>query len=192
MDIETWQRHIQADRAQKNMFFASHPQSPLSPATRGVFSGLAYWPPNSAYCLELALYEHAEETVLDVQDTVGQSRNLLCWGEFRFEVNLESCTLQAYKSNPDEGRLFLPFRDQTSGNESYGASRYTDLQPSKNQTRERLWIVDFNSAYNPWCAYSSAYACPLVSPENWLRAAIRAGEKAFAHPLDISDGEHES
>lgn len=78
----------------------------------------------------------------------------------------------------------MPFKDRTSGKETYGAGRYLDLDPVADRTDDGLWIVDFNRAYNPWCAYSDQYACPFVPPENWLDVSIQAGEKQFplGHP----------
>jgi uncharacterized protein (DUF1684 family) len=90
-----------------------------------------------------------------------------------------SCALQAYKSDPADDRLFVPFRDKTSGDETHGAGRYLDLEPERHLTADGTWILDFNEAYNPWCAYSDAYACPLVPPENWLPVPVWAGEKEY-------------
>jgi len=104
----------------------------------------------------------------------------LRWGEFRFKIGDKACTLQAYKSDPNEERLFVPFRDETSGKETYGAGRYLDLDDEHHCTTDGKWILDFNCAYNPWCAYSDAYACPFVDPENWLKVAVRAGEKKYS------------
>lgn len=106
----------------------------------------------------------------------GNIREFLRWGEFQFKVGNEMSTIQAYKSNSEEERLFIPFRDVTSGKETYGAGRYLDLE-LKNFTKNDEWILDFNKAYNPWCAYSKDYACPFVPPENWLKTPIYAGEK---------------
>ena len=104
--------------------------------------------------------------------------SVLC-GEFRFKVGDEECTLQAYKSDPREERLFIPFKDTTSGKETYGAGRYIDLELERDCTPEGRGILDFNKAYNPWCAYSKNYVCPFVPPENWFKEAIRAGEKRY-------------
>jgi len=76
-------------------------------------------------------------------------------------------------------RLFIPFRDATSGQETYGAGRYLDLEADQHLTADGKWIVDLNRAYNPWCAYSEDYVCPFVLPENWLEVPIRAGEKSY-------------
>ena len=74
----------------------------------------------------------------------------------------------------------MPFRDATSGKESYGAGRYLDLEAETDRTADGLWILDFNEAYNPWCAYSKNYVCPFTPPENWLTVPVRAGEKQYA------------
>ena len=107
----------------------------------------------------------------------GDVREFLRWGEFRFNIGGEECTLQAYKSRSEEEGLFVLFRDTISGAETYAAGRYLDLDPDRDPTPEGKWILDFNRAYNPWCAYSEAYTCPLVPLENWLKVPVRAGEK---------------
>jgi uncharacterized protein (DUF1684 family) len=86
---------------------------------------------------------------------------------------------KAYKSSAEKGQLFIPFRDATSGRETYGAGRYLDLDPAWNRTAGGKWILDFNRAYNPWCAYTEAYTCPVVPKENWLSVPVRAGEKDY-------------
>ena len=179
MDVDAWKRLVEEGRRQKDTFFASHPQSPLSLHDRRAFQGLAYWPPDTDYRFELELHEHDDREVIQVADTSGQQRNLWRWGEFRFELAGRQCTLQAYKGDPGEERLFVPFRDETSGKETYGAGRYLDLEPARHLTPEGKWIVDLNEAYNPWCAYSEDYACPFVPPANWLQVPIRAGEKKY-------------
>ena len=78
--------------------------------------------------------------------------------------------------------LFVPFKDATCGKETYGAGRYHDLEPDGNRTQEGKWILDFNQAYSPWCAYSEAYTCPFVPVENWLAVPIYAGGKDYHLP----------
>jgi len=151
----------------------------MSLQDRRAFQGLAYWPPDPEYRFELELHEYDEKEAIGVADTGGQQRSLLRWGEFRFQLAGRQCTLQAYRSDAAEERLFVPFRDQTSGKESYGAGRYLDLEADAHLTEDGRWIVDFNDAYNPWCAYSEDYVCPFVPPENWLEVPVRAGEKQY-------------
>ncbi len=179
MNLNSWKQQVEAQRREKDAFFASHPQSPLSLQDRRAFRGLAYWPPDPGYRYEIELHEHDEKQIVRVADTSGQTRNLWRWGEFRFQIAGRKCALQAYKSDPHEDRLFIPFRDATSGVQSYGAGRYLDLNPDAHLTKEGKWVLDLNAAYNPWCAYSEDYACPFVPPENWLKVLVRAGEKKY-------------
>ena len=179
MDVTAWKEQLEKDRSEKDRFFSSHPQSPLSAADRRAFRGLDYWPPDPACRYELELAEHEDKQVFEVADTGGRARTLWRWGEFRFELAGQQCVLQAYKSGPHEDRLFIPFKDATSSVESYGAGRYLDLSPDEHLTKEGKWVLDLNAAYNPWCAYSQHYVCPFVPPENWLEVPVRAGEKNF-------------
>jgi len=179
VEADRWKKGLEMERKQKNLFYASHPQSPLLPEDRRAFQGLSYWPPDPEYRYELRINEHDEKQIVQVADTKGRTRNLLRWGEFRFRLGGQECALQAYKSDPAEDGLFIPFRDATSGAQSYGAGRYLDLNPDKHLTKEGKWVLDLNAAYNPWCAYSEDYACPFVPPENWLKVAVRAGEKKY-------------
>jgi len=176
-----WEQRIEEARKEKDWFFGGHPQSPLPAGQRGGFKGLTYYPINRAYRFALHLHEHEDKKVIETGDTAGQMRTLWRYGEFRFRIELRDCTLQAYKSDPGEESLFIPFRDETCGEETYRAGRYLDLEPARHLTSEGKWIVDFNEAYNPWCAYSEDYACPFVPPENWLQVPVRAGEGSYEH-----------
>jgi len=179
MNVREWKERLELEREQKDEFFALHPQSPISAESRSHFKGLDYFPPDPAYRFELPLHQHDEPEIVTVEDTAGQVRRMARWGEFRFTIEGRECKLQAYRTDASEARLFVPFRDATSGKETYGAGRYLDLDADEHLTRDGKWIVDLNRAYNPWCAYSEDYACPFVLPENWLEVAIRAGEKSY-------------
>jgi len=181
MSSHEWKERFEEERRQKDEFFAVHPQSPISPRERHTFRGLSYWPVDPNYRFELELREYDEPQVIAVADTKGQERKLWRWGEFRFQLDGEQVTLCAYRSDPREERFFIPFRDRTSGKESYGAGRYLDLSPQDHLAQDGKWVVDFNEAYNPWCAYSEDYACPFVPTENWLSVPVRAGEKNYPH-----------
>jgi len=165
------------EREQKNTFFLIHPQSPIPLEEREKFKGLDYYPLNSDYRFKLKLREHPKKERIKMSYTKGEEQGLIRWSEFRFKIGGQELVLQAYKSNPDEDRLFVPFRDATSGTETYGAGRYLDLETERDCTSDGKWILDFNKAYSPWCAYSENYTCPLVPLENWLKVPIHAGEK---------------
>jgi uncharacterized protein (DUF1684 family) len=178
MEISRWGKRLELEREDKDMFFGQHFQSPIPVEDRLRFKGLDYYPPNRKYRFELELREHREKGKVRVQDTQGNEREFLRWGEFRFRIDDEECVVQVYKSDAMDERLFIPFRDTTSGKETYGAGRYIDLEPERHYVGGK-WVLDFNVAYNPWCAYSEYYACPFVPPENWLKVPIQAGEKDY-------------
>jgi uncharacterized protein (DUF1684 family) len=179
MNIKDWKRRIESERQAKDWFFASHPNSPVPPEDRNTFEGLAYYPPDPNYRFELFLQRHQEEEIQEVTDTGGQTRQLKRLGEFQFTLDQRECALQCYQSDPAKESLFVLFKDQTSGEETYAAGRYLDLDPDTDRMSEGRWILDFNQAYNPWCAYSDHYVCPFVPPENWLDVPILAGEKEY-------------
>jgi hypothetical protein len=181
MEIPEWKTRLNMERQEKDRFFAQHWQSPIPSEERVRFKGLTYYPLDPDYRFELKLHEHDDKQIIKIEDTSGNVRSLIRWGEFRFKIAGTECVLQAYKSDPKEERLFVPFRDATSGKETYGAGRYLDLHPANHFTTEGKWILDFNEAYNPFCAYSEAYACPFVPPENWLKVSVHAGEKDYIH-----------
>jgi uncharacterized protein (DUF1684 family) len=179
MEISEWKANVQRARKSKDSSFAQQWESPIPPQDRPGFKGLGYYPLDPSYRFELELHEHPEKQVVKMAYTKGNEQDFLRWGEFRFKIGGEEQTLQAYKGSREEEMLFVPFKDATSGKETYGAGRYLDLEPQRDRTAEGKWTLDFNQAYNPWCAYSETYTCPFVPVENWLEVAILAGEKNY-------------
>jgi len=172
-----WEKLIRMEREQKDIFFSIHPQSPIPPEEREGFQGLQYYPPQSKYRFELELHNHPVKKNVRMTYTRGEERMFIRCGEFRFKVHGERQVVQAYKNSAQENQLFIPFRDPTNSEETYGAGRYLDLHADRDRTEDGKWILDFNKAYNPWCAYNKDYTCPFVPPENWLKTPIYAGEK---------------
>lgn len=175
--MSDWEARLEREREQKDEFFTEHPQSPIPPSERDSFGGLEYYPPNQEYRFEVPLHEFDETESLTVETTQEGEQTYLRWGEFRFEIDGEEYTLATYKQNSDEDRLWVPFKDETNDNATYGAGRYLDLDPD-DRTVDGDWILDFNRAYSPFCAYSDAYECPLVPFENHLDVRIETGEKS--------------
>jgi uncharacterized protein len=180
-------KRIEIERREKDHFFKEHPQSPIPWALRERFTGLAYFPPDPKYRLKVKLHRYPKPERVVMATSKGVPRDMLKWGDFEFTIDGQTRRLQAYKSIPTPGEyqeesLFVPFRDATSGKESYPAARYLDLPLSPTDE----YLLDFNLAYNPYCAYSDDYVCPFPPPENWLDIRIEAGEKNFplAHLLD--------
>lgn len=117
----------------------------------------------------------------------GTSKSYIRYAKVRFQLQGQDVELTLYRSQDlftdprYRNHLFLPFTDETNGNETYGAGRYIDL--SVNDIRNGSITIDFNTAYNPYCAYSSGYRCPVPPAENFLPIAIRAGEKTYTGPI---------
>jgi len=164
---------LEAQRREKDYYFKHDHYSPIG--DRPNFSQLSYYPPNPAYRYVLPLQEAAQPEELIFQTSTGDEQPYYRIGVVEFEVEGEPARLAVYRSAHHDG-LFLPFRDATSGRETYGAGRY--LEPV--DLGDGKLLVDFNQAYNPFCAYSDDYSCPLPPFENHLKSvAIRAGEKAY-------------
>ncbi len=160
-------------RREKDRFFASSHQSPLDHGDQHNFAGLAYFDPNSELVFRPAM-EPGDGSEIRVQTSDGQERVFRRSGKVNFEVEGEAVILTLYSTeNPG---FFIPFRDSTSGNDTYGAGRYLDIDP----TDDGMVTIDFNLAYNPYCVYNDGYSCPLPPPENWLQVPIEAGELDYA------------
>lgn len=174
-------RDLNLQRKEKDYYFQSDPDSPIPPEIRVKFPGLAYFPPAPTYRLRVRLTKLPDPEPVTLATSKGIPRPMVKYGYFDFKIDGVKQRLYAYRSVPQPGHhhedasLFVPFRDATSGKESYGAARYLDLEEEPSS----LYTLDFNLAYNPYCAYSDDYVCPFPPKENWLTAAIRAGEKAF-------------
>lgn len=175
---QDYSEQLKEQRQQKEQFFAEHPQSPIPRQIQDDFPGLEHFPVDEDLRFELDLEEHDEKESLVVETTTGNQQEYIRWGEFTFEIDGEEYTLQAYKSEPHEDRLWVPFRDETNADETYGAGRYLDLE-GEHYLGDGQWVLDLNQAYNPTCAYNDAYECPLIPTENWLDVRIEAGEKKY-------------
>ncbi len=159
-------------RKSKDQFFKQHPQSPLTPEQRREFTGLNYFPENPTLDLivDIEPFEHPERITL--QTSTGDEQTYTRYGKFQFQVEEDTVELTLYAT--DHG-FFLPFVDSLRGEETYGAGRYLDPE----ELARGRFRIDFNLAYNPYCAYNENWSCPLTPFENRLKVPIRAGEKNF-------------
>jgi len=161
-------------RAQKDAFFKTHPQSPLTAEQRATFAGLRYFPENPELRLVLLLEEFADKDSVVMQTSTGDERSYTRYGRLHFTVDGQDVALTLY-ADGDSGMFFLPFVDALRGRETYGAGRYLDPEP----LADGQFLIDFNLAYNPYCAYNDDWSCPLTPIENWLPVPIRAGEQVY-------------
>lgn len=164
---------------QLNHEFADPAESPLSAAERAAFKGLPFYPVNEAYWVAARLVRDTTALPFAMPTSTNQLPQYRKYGELHFELNGQPLRLAVYQSlallqKPGfADYLFVPFTDLTNGHGSYHGGRYLDLRiPPAGTTRLAL---DFNRAYNPSCAYSPAYSCPIPPAENRLPLAIPAG-----------------
>jgi uncharacterized protein (DUF1684 family) len=165
---------LTSSRAQKDEMLRNAADSPIPDSLRGDFSGLNYYPPDPEFAYQLQLYRYAHPVEVQVAASGGDVRQMYRFGAFTFLVNDTPCTLAVYKYKSDDPHLFVPFADATNGAETYEVGRYLDLE---ELPEGQPYLLDFNRAYNPYCAYNERYTCPLVPIENQLSVAIRAGER---------------
>lgn len=181
-DHDVARRQIEAFRRQKDKWMAESPDSPLEHEDRHTFAGLIYYPYDPGYRVPAVMERDPRPHVIQIQTTKDEWRHYTHYGQLRFEINGTPVALQVYHPLDEKGhtgprQLFVPFRDRTAPRETYGAGRYLDLRALDDDT---AYLLDFNRAYNPWCAYSPNFSCTLPPAENHLSVEIRAGEKNFS------------
>jgi hypothetical protein len=146
----------------------------------GRFEPPRHYDDDPAFRFRAPLVRAADPETLTLQTSLGRTKEYRRVGHFDLPIGGRQVRLHAYQplfAAAAEGSLAILFSDATSGNETYGSGRYLDLDPPV----DGLYTVDFNRAYNPYCAYTDAYNCPIPPPENRLGVAIRAGEKSYRH-----------
>jgi uncharacterized protein len=159
-------------RAQKDAFFKTHAQSPLTPEQQQAFEGLHYFPENPALRLVVPVEACADQEAIVMQTSTGDVREYIRYGRLQFSVDGQAVELTLYV---DGDAYFLPFADALAGEETYGAGRYLEPEPAG----DGQFVIDFNLAYNPYCAYNDDWSCPITPRENRLAVPIRAGEKTY-------------
>jgi uncharacterized protein (DUF1684 family) len=168
---------ISKSREEKDYQFKNSDNSPLAIDRRSDFIGLQYFPITEEY------FVFADFTPFETTDTIslpttkaGDFRKMIRYGKLNFQIaESKSLELTAYKElDIQQDQLFVPFKDKTSGFTTYQAGRYLEISEPDEQ---QMCIIDFNRAYNPYCAYNAEYSCPLIPSENILPVFIKAGEK---------------
>lgn len=159
-------------RKMKDEFYAQDHQSPLTSTQKNGFKGLKYFPENEDLRLEVAVEKFPEQKQLQMQTSTGDVQTYTRYGRVKFNVDGQDAELTLFSSHHG---FFLPFVDSQAGEITYGAGRYLDPEQLTNGN----FLIDFNIAYNPYCAYNEAFSCPIPPPENRLSVAIKAGEKNF-------------
>jgi uncharacterized protein (DUF1684 family) len=164
-----------------NKEFADSAKSPLTPSDRLKFRKLEFYTVDSTFRISAAFIRTPYELPFAMKTTTTRAPMYVKYAEAHFSVKGIDCKLNIYqnidliKKTNYEDYLFLPFTDLTNGDESYGGGRYIDLKICDSDTI----IIDFNKAYNPYCAYNPKYSCPVPPAENALNIEIKAGVKKY-------------
>jgi uncharacterized protein (DUF1684 family) len=174
VDPQAYATSITEARAIKDKAFREEPE-PIPADKRDVLLPLRYYPPDPSYTAPAELKLANERPVFEMPTSTGKLRRMERVGVLEFSLRGQPMTLAAFV---EEGQalenLFVPFADLTTGKDTYPAGRYLDIRP----TSTGFYNIDFNTAYNPTCAYNATYDCPYPPASNRLKVEIRAGEKA--------------
>jgi uncharacterized protein (DUF1684 family) len=179
-DERRYIREMQFFRAEKDSFLKTSPKSPIKKEERRSFKGLKYYGVEPAFVVNARLLKNENPAPITITTTTGTNRSAIKYGYLDFSLGGKTHKLGAYKFSDQRDKsskeyLFVPFTDSTSGRETYGAGRYIDLE--ENESGD--YILDFNRAYNPYCAYNEDYSCPIPPRENRLSLSVTAGEKVY-------------
>ena len=175
-DDSGFAKQIEQLRAEKDRGFAEDPDSPIPAEKRATILPLKYFPVDPVFSVPAALRLSNDRPVFDMPTSTGTLRKMQRVGVLQFTLQGQPMTLDAFVEDGTQNitSLFVPFADLTTGTETYSAGRYLDLKP----TSTGFYVIDFNLAYNPTCAYNPIWECPYPPASNRLKVAVRAGEKA--------------
>jgi len=170
------QKTVEEWRKEKDKYFMYDFDSPIPHETRHEFKGLSYYPYDSKFRVRATMKMVKSDEIILMITSKDTNQPYRKSGYLEFTLDRKQHKLAAYKRawvHENDTHLFIPFRDATSGKETYGAGRYIDMEESKE------YVIDFNMAYNPFCVYNENYSCPIPPRENWLSVGVKAGEKNF-------------
>jgi uncharacterized protein (DUF1684 family) len=185
------EQKLKTFRVKRDQFFKKDPHSPLKEVDRKKFKGLLYYPVNLRYAIIGPIERYPTEPkpiYVNLPTNKEREKKYVKYGRFRFKWEGKGYVLQIYRPLGG-GELFLPFKDRTSGNETNSDGRYLYIEPMPGGSESlpdrqagapaKKVLIDFNRAYNPFCAYNEKYTCPFAPKENWLEIPIQAGEKQY-------------
>jgi uncharacterized protein len=184
-DEGSYLKELAEGRLEKDTLFKDAPDcnasdnprcSPVPPPKRAAILPLRYFPADPGYSVPAILKLADDRPVFEMPTSTGKLRRMQLVGTLEFSLQGQPQSLGAFVEDGTEQitTLFVPFADMTTGTDTYPAGRYLDLHP----TTTGYYTIDFNRAYNPFCAYNASYECPFPPPANRLKVAVRAGEKA--------------
>ena len=173
-DESSYVAEVEQHRAAIEDRFRNDPATPIPADKQDTLLPLSYYPIDPAYSVPASLRLNEQRPIFEMPTSTGTLRRMQLVGTLHFTLQGQEHSLGAFvpEGEPIDS-LFVPFADLTTGSETYPAGRYMDLYP----TPTGYYQMDFNRAYNPYCAYNASYECPYPPPSNRLKVAVTAGEK---------------
>jgi len=177
-DEADWRERVREFRAEKDDFLASHDQSPIPPADRGDFDGLDYFDPDPEYRVSARYSTVTDREPVELATTQGPPAEYTRAAVLGFDLDGDHHTLTAFHVEGEDS-LFVPFTDATNDDETYDRGRYLDVDPGDAEDGDAV-ALDFNLAYNPFCAYSEHFSCAMPPSDNHVPVAVEAGERNYS------------
>ena len=169
---------IEKIRAEKDTYMKDSPSSPFNAKGKVEFHPLNYFPVDSSFVFKSKLYEFAEKDTITIYGTKGEPRTAVKYGCLKITHMGKPYKIKVYEGHYTGGKYYsIWFTDKTTNEETYGVGRYVDFELKNDPDYE--YTLDFNLAYNPYCAYSSDYSCAIPTKEDYIDIAIQVGEKKF-------------
>jgi len=167
------------ERKEKDYSLQFDINSPFNRDTTATFKPLKYYEPNPDFVFKSKLIDYDIQDTVAILGTKGETRPAVLLGYLELKKDKQVHRINIYQGFSRTGELYYSiwFTDQTTGNETYGVGRYLDFELNDNP--EFIYTIDFNKAYNPYCAYSSLFTCPIPRDEDFIDMEIEAGEKNF-------------
>lgn len=170
---------IEESRKEKNEWMKNDPNSPFNYKRKVEFHDLNYFDVNPDFVFKSQLFEYEPKDTITIFGTKGEERKTVRFGYVKFNYEGKENKINIYQSVARNGMIYYSiwFTDLTTNKETYGVGRYIDFE--KSDDPNHIYEIDFNKAYNPYCAYSADYSCAIPTKEDFIQIAIKAGEKKF-------------
>jgi uncharacterized protein (DUF1684 family) len=170
---------VEKQRKEKDDYMKNDPSSPFNYKGKVEFHPLKYFDADPSFVFQSKLFEYPSNDTISIFGTKGEERKVIRYGFVSFDHEKKSFRLNVYKGFSKIGEEYFSiwFTDLTTGDESYGVGRYLDFE--LNTDTDFIYTIDFNLAYNPYCAYSPDYTCAIPTKEDYVDLEIKAGEKKY-------------
>jgi uncharacterized protein (DUF1684 family) len=165
---------------EQNAHYRDKKESPLDKKARKIFAGHRVYAYDANFVIAAKMVRYEREDTVVMKTSADTEKLFVKYAQLHFNLGRSHCHLTVYQSltgrlkEEHKNDLFIPFKDLTSGKDTYGGGRYLDVQIPEGNTL----ILNFNTAYNPYCAYTDGYFCPIPPAENMLNVEVKAGAMA--------------